>query len=617
MKRLIRTGLCFFAILSVLAFSFCKSPTSSDPQSDEAITILAIPDIQAPAVGGVPVTSIVTDQYTGTVTWSPDHNFFQAEEEYTATITLKAKAPYTLAGVNADSFTIAGAPAGTTITHAAGSGVITVVFPITSTGEDELITLLAIPGIQAPAIGRNPVTSIETHEYKGTITWSPAHDTFQAVEYTATITLTVKTPYTLAGVKANSFTIAGAPEGTTVTHAAGSNIITVVFPIASTVILIPLPTNSFTVTNDIKAYNGREQGASVAYIEGITEEEAGEFLVYYSGDTNTDYLESEIEPIYIGIYDISVETNGGLKYLPLEKKKIGTLTITARTLTIIPASGQKKEYNQSDPVFTYTVDGEYVEAEDRVSGALTRQEGEAVGTYNFLIGSVSVNKDYYILGLDTSVKFTIEKAGGAALAGDPTTALRTSTSITINEIPKPSSEQTVEYAIQETDTIDASAAWQTGLTFTGLKSGTSYYIFARSAENNNYKAGPPRMGSGSTLSIGDVAIMTITLGPIQDETLTFTPDLPSSGILVLTRGGPTVTLTLSDAGSYSSVKWTVQKPTEDSLITETSASITLDPDVFWSGYSMTTIHYLTVTVTIGTAPDIVPYSKIIPISVEP
>jgi hypothetical protein len=60
------------------------------------------------------------------------------------------------------------------------------------------------------------------------VSWSLADETFDyGTEYTATITLTAKSGYTLTGVEANFFTVAGAD---TVTNAADSGVVTAVFP---------------------------------------------------------------------------------------------------------------------------------------------------------------------------------------------------------------------------------------------------------------------------------------------------------------------------------------------------------------------------------------------------
>jgi hypothetical protein len=130
-----RIQFIMMGIAGILLLAGCPSPT--DPADsggnggtvDSVIDIAAIPGVTAPAGGATPVTTITeTDQYTGTVSWDPADNPFDYETVYTATITLTAKSGYTLTGVTADFFTLAGA---TTDTNDADSGVVTAVFPET------------------------------------------------------------------------------------------------------------------------------------------------------------------------------------------------------------------------------------------------------------------------------------------------------------------------------------------------------------------------------------------------------------------------------------------------------------------------------------------------------
>jgi hypothetical protein len=106
---------------------------TSDPTTAVAaivIDIAAIPGVTAPVTGAIPVDTITeTDQYTGTVTWSPDHSPFGGSTVYTATITLTAKAGYTLTGVIENFFTVADA---TTVTNAVNSGEVTAAFTATA-----------------------------------------------------------------------------------------------------------------------------------------------------------------------------------------------------------------------------------------------------------------------------------------------------------------------------------------------------------------------------------------------------------------------------------------------------------------------------------------------------
>lgn len=176
-------------------------PTSAAP-----ISILAIPGVPAPVTGAVPAASIDTDEYTGTVRWSPPASgTFSAYTAYTASIVLSPKAGYTLEGIPANSFTVRGASA----THGAGSGLVAAEFPPTS---GQPITQLSIPGIPPPRTGEAPATRIDASQYTGTVSWQPpVHGTFAAnTVYTADIVLRPKAGFSCSGVSSNSFTVEGA-----------------------------------------------------------------------------------------------------------------------------------------------------------------------------------------------------------------------------------------------------------------------------------------------------------------------------------------------------------------------------------------------------------------------
>ncbi|MDR9391373.1 MAG: hypothetical protein RI554_05025 [Trueperaceae bacterium] len=207
--------------------------TATFATTDTTIDILTIPNVTPPAIGGIPVSSVDTDQYAGSITWSPAHDPFQDGTAYTATLTLTPKTGYTLAGVQENTFTLSDAD---TVTHDAHAGLVTATSPAT----DATIDLLAIPNVTAPVTGQTPASSVDTDQYAGSITWSPAHDPFQdGTAYTATLTLTPKTGYTLAGVQGNTFTVSDAD---TVTHDAESGDVAAEFPATDTTInLLALP----------------------------------------------------------------------------------------------------------------------------------------------------------------------------------------------------------------------------------------------------------------------------------------------------------------------------------------------------------------------------------------
>lgn len=126
-KKILFTGM---AVLTVIVLMGCAN--FYFPWQDKVVNISAISGVTVPVKKGVPVTTITeTEQYSGTVNWNGSPSTFSPGTEYTATITLTAKDGYTLIGVKANFFTVAGA---STVSNSADSGVITAIFPATEGG---------------------------------------------------------------------------------------------------------------------------------------------------------------------------------------------------------------------------------------------------------------------------------------------------------------------------------------------------------------------------------------------------------------------------------------------------------------------------------------------------
>ena len=111
-----------------------------------------------------------------------------------------------------------------------------------------VVSIAAIEGVTAPVSGATPVTSItETAQYTGAVAWSPeVTETFAfSTAYTATITLTAKSNYTLTGVEADFFTVEDAES---VSNAADSGEVTAVFVFRAFEYIITGSGTTFTAT---------------------------------------------------------------------------------------------------------------------------------------------------------------------------------------------------------------------------------------------------------------------------------------------------------------------------------------------------------------------------------
>jgi hypothetical protein len=118
----------FFTVASATASNTINSGTVTaifTETNSITINLSSIIGVPEPVGGQTPVTTITeTNQYTGTVSWSPNVSTFVSGTNYTATITLQPKSGYTLNGVNVNFFKVDGA----NTNNSANSGVITAIF---------------------------------------------------------------------------------------------------------------------------------------------------------------------------------------------------------------------------------------------------------------------------------------------------------------------------------------------------------------------------------------------------------------------------------------------------------------------------------------------------------
>ncbi len=117
-----------------------------EPVPDTTVSNLDLTGkLTPPAIGGTPTTSIMDEQYTGTLVWSDNPTMFLGNTVYTATITLTAKDGYTFSGVAENTFSYDGA---TSVTSSIGSDqimTVTIVFLQTMARTLQEITITTPP----------------------------------------------------------------------------------------------------------------------------------------------------------------------------------------------------------------------------------------------------------------------------------------------------------------------------------------------------------------------------------------------------------------------------------------------------------------------------------------
>ena len=170
----------------------------------------------------------------------------------------------------------------------------------------------AITQLTAPVKNEVPQTEIETDEYIATIVWSPevtdkfGYDTV----YTATITITPKTNYTVKGIAKNGYTVSGAE---TVTNEANSATVTAVY--SATGSYDTVDTNEFTKPLEIVGWTyGDTPNVPTATAK------YGTIKYTYSNTADGEY--SEIVPTDAGTYYVKATVEETDKYTGLESDAV-------------------------------------------------------------------------------------------------------------------------------------------------------------------------------------------------------------------------------------------------------------------------------------------------------
>jgi hypothetical protein len=163
------------------------APVAAPTATTTVISAAAIAGVTAPITGGTPVTTTTADTgYTGTISWSGTPTTFASVTTYTATITITPTSGYTLTGVTANFFSVAGA---TSVTHSANAGVITAVFSATAPGAAAKVAITRASVGTSPGVAFTTQPQITIQDSAGNTVTSSA----------AVVTATVSAGGTLVG----------------------------------------------------------------------------------------------------------------------------------------------------------------------------------------------------------------------------------------------------------------------------------------------------------------------------------------------------------------------------------------------------------------------------------
>ena len=154
----------------------------------------------------------------------------------------------------------------------------------------------AITQLTAPVKNEVPQTEIETDEYTATVVWSPeVTDKFvYNTVYTATITITPKTNYTVKGIAKNGYTVSGAE---TVTNEADSVTVKVVYPATenknSNEFTQPLTITGWTYGETANAPTAEAKYGTIKYTYSNTAD--GTYTEKVPTNAGTHYVKATVE----------------------------------------------------------------------------------------------------------------------------------------------------------------------------------------------------------------------------------------------------------------------------------------------------------------------------------
>ena len=194
----------------------------------------------------------------------------------------------------------------------------------------------AITQLTAPVKNEVPQTEIETDEYTATVVWSPeVTDKFvYNTVYTATITITPKTNYTVKGIAENGYTVSGAE---TVTNEADSATVTVVYSATenknSNEFTQPLAITGWTYGETANTPTAVAKYGTIKYTYSTAAD--GEYSEIVPTDAGTYYVKAKVEETdkYTGLESDAVEFVKGKKILTNDNiTKIADQTYTGEEI---------------------------------------------------------------------------------------------------------------------------------------------------------------------------------------------------------------------------------------------------------------------------------------------
>ena len=296
--------------------------------------------------------------------------------------------------------------------HLSGTGISVVVNVSAKT--DAGVTISSVPAGKTYGDANFTLTAVKSSaDTGGTWSWASSDDTIlKIVSGGNTATATVQV------LKADATGATLTVTYTSSTHYGSANVIISVAQKEVTV---------SGITAADKVYDGNNSATVNASTATITGKETGDDLtVSVAAGSTFDSADAGSRTVTLGALTLGGASAANYTLAAAGNQTTTTANITAATLTVTPTSAQSKKYGESDPAtLNYAYSSAVASETPAFDGALSRDPGEDVGTYNITKGSLELKDSgtfkatNYNLVLDTAV-VTFEIAKGTYGGSTPT-----------------------------------------------------------------------------------------------------------------------------------------------------------------------------------------------------
>jgi hypothetical protein len=323
-----------------------------------------------------------------------------------------------------------------------------------------------------------------------------------------------------------------------------------------------LITGDVIIGNELHSYSELGYGGILDKAMEVSAKVGGKVGVYYVFRTGNTFKFFDLTRTVANY----VTANGHIEWQAIRN---GMADIVPGEILTVPQ--MQARTHDSITVTTGTASGTHtIEYAISTSNALPGPAASAYGTSRTFT-DLEANTDYYVWARtaprgniaagvarpSAAIRTdAIPKAAGAATTGTVVLDSKTTTSLTFTagtvEIDSlaTTTQTVIQYAVHTSGTTaPAAPAYGTSLAFTGLTLGTQYFVWARTAENDDHNAGPARVVSAGDFTVRNGAAVT---------GLTVVAASTSQSVIQITTGsaasGQTIEYTIL-AGTTQPVAW--------------------------------------------------------------